>query len=71
LAHTNQCGEALQIVQQLQSKVSTDQVAMDAANKTIGICQENLNNPAANNTSTPSSVESPTPTDTETPVATP
>ena len=71
LARTNQCGEALQIVQQLQSKVPTDQIAMDAANKIIGICQENLNNPAVNNTSTPSSVESPTPTDTETPVPTP
>jgi tetratricopeptide (TPR) repeat protein len=70
LARTNQCGEALQLVQELQSKVPTDQVAMDAANKTIGICQENLNNPAVD-TPTPT-LESPaTPAETETPVPTP
>ena len=65
LARTNQCGDALKIVQELQSKVPTDEIAMDAANRTIEICQENLNNPA---------VDTPTPTvpvETETPVPTP
>jgi tetratricopeptide (TPR) repeat protein len=65
LARTNQCGEALQIAQELQSKVPLDEVAMDAANRTIEICQENLNNPA---------VDTPIPTvpaETETPVPTP
>ncbi len=46
LARTNQCGQALQIVQELQSAVPTNEIAMDAANRTIEICQENLNNPA-------------------------
>jgi len=50
LARTNQCGEALKIVQELQSKVPTDEIAMQAANRAIEICQENLNNPP---TSTP------------------
>lgn len=70
LARTNQCGEALQIVQELQAKVPTDQVAMDAANKTIGICQENLNNPAVD-TPTPTLESLATPAETETPVPTP
>jgi len=62
LARTNQCGQALEIVQELQSRVPTDEIAMDAANKAIEICQENLNNPP---TSTPAPVivsETPTPT---------
>ena len=67
LARMNRCGDALKIVQELQSKVSTDEVAMDAANRTIEICQENLNNPAVD-TSTPAS---PAETETETPVPTP
>jgi tetratricopeptide (TPR) repeat protein len=69
LARTNQCGEALQLVQELQSKVPTDEIAMDAANKTIEICQENLNNPAADTSTPASTVE--VPTETETPVPTP
>lgn len=52
LARENQCGEALQIVQALQSKVRSNDDAMAAADKTIEICQENLNNPVAA-TSTP------------------
>ncbi len=68
LARTNRCGEALKIVQELQSKVPTNEIAMDAANKTIAICQENLNNPP---TST-SPAETPViPSETETPVPTP
>jgi tetratricopeptide (TPR) repeat protein len=67
LARTNQCGDALKIVQELQSKVPTDEVAMDAANRTIEICQENLNNPALS-TSTPAGF---VPAQTETPVPTP
>ena len=71
LARTNQCGEALQIVQELQSKVPSDEIAMDAANKTIEICQENLNNPAVD-TPTSSPVEEPTvSSETETPVPAP
>lgn len=67
LARMNQCGDALKIVQELQTKVSTDEVAMDAANRTIEICQENLNNPAVD-TPTPTVVA---PVETETPVPTP
>ena len=69
LARTNQCGEALQLVQELQSKVPTDEIAMDAANKTIEICQENLNNPAVDTPTPTSPVEAPT--ETETPIPTP
>lgn len=67
LARMNQCGDALKIVQELQTKVSTNEVAMDAANRTIEICQENLNNPAVD-TPTPTV---PAPVETETPVPTP
>lgn len=67
LARMNQCGDALKIVQELQTKVSTNEVAMDAANRTIEICQENLNNPAVD-TPTPTI---PAPVETETPVPTP
>jgi tetratricopeptide (TPR) repeat protein len=73
LAHSNQCGEALQLVQELQTKVPGDQIAMDAATKATGICQDNLNNPAVSSTST-SSADTPvpaSPADTETPVPTP
>ena len=56
LARENQCGEGLQIVQLLQSRVRSNEDAMAAADKAIEICQENLNNPA---------VDTPTPTPTE------
>lgn len=72
LAHTNHCGEALQLVQQLQTRGSTDEITKDATIKIISICQENLNNPAVD-TPTPT-IESPTltsPAETETPVPTP
>jgi tetratricopeptide (TPR) repeat protein len=45
LARTNQCGEALKIAQQLQTAVSEDENAAFAAEETIRICQENLENP--------------------------
>ena len=45
LARTNQCGEALKIAQQLQTAVSEDENASFAAEETIRICQENLENP--------------------------
>ncbi len=53
LARTNQCGTALQVSQTLQTKFPltqntspADQIVIDAANRIIEICQENLNNPA-------------------------
>ncbi len=46
LARTNQCGEALQIAQSLQSTVPNDENAAFAATEIIRICQENLDNPA-------------------------
>ena len=46
LARTNQCGEALPIAQNLQSKFPADDIVLEAANTIIGICQENLANPA-------------------------
>jgi tetratricopeptide (TPR) repeat protein len=45
LARTNQCGQALRIAQDLQSRGSSDEITQDATNRIIEICQENLNNP--------------------------
>lgn len=58
LARTNQCGKALQVVQDIQTNVHMDDNAMinvnGATDKIIEICQENLNNPAVDTpTSTP------------------
>ena len=60
LARENQCGEALQIVQALQSRVRSNEDAMAAADKTIEICQENLDNPAVD-TPVPTEVLTATP----------
>lgn len=46
LARTNQCGQALPIAQTLQTKFTTDELVLDAADAIIQICQENLDNPA-------------------------
>lgn len=67
LARTNQCGEALLIFQSLQTRVPSDEIAMEAAAKIIEICQENLDNPAVD-TPTPSPVVSPTEETTPTPL---
>jgi tetratricopeptide (TPR) repeat protein len=67
LARTNQCGPALQLVQQLQSQGPKDDITKDATNKIIVLCQENLNNPPAD-TPTPTPAEADqTPTPTPTP----
>ena len=58
LARTNQCGEALQIAQEIQAKVPSDENAIFAASEIIRICEENLNNPPAS-TSTPSAISTP------------
>lgn len=51
LARLNQCGKALQIGQEIQSKVRLDEFSMEvineAVNRTIEICEENLANPPA------------------------
>jgi len=66
LARTNQCGQALPIAQNLQSKypdatvVENDlnaQIVLDAANSIIQICQENLKNPPVD---TPAATEAAT-----------
>jgi tetratricopeptide (TPR) repeat protein len=72
LARINQCGDALRIVQQLQSELpSDDQAVTDAATGITNICQENLNNPAVDTptatrevTSTPEMTSTPEVTDT-------
>ena len=61
LARTNQCGEALQIAQEIQAKVPADENAVFAASETVRICQENLVRPA---------IETPSPAETATPVIT-
>lgn len=42
LARTNQCGEALPIAQQIQTRVPSDETATFAADEIIRICSENL-----------------------------
>ena len=57
LARTNQCGDALQIAQKVQTNVAEDdETALFAASEIIRICQENLDNPAVD-TSTPGADE--------------
>jgi tetratricopeptide (TPR) repeat protein len=70
LARTNQCGKALQIVQEIQTKVRLDELTMEnvneALNRIIEICQENLANPVVD-TSVPATAEETTVVKTETP----
>ena len=67
LARTNQCGEALQIAQALQTNVPSDENAIFAATEIIRICQENLDNSAVD---TPTLSTDEAPAETETPVPT-
>ncbi len=60
LARTGNCGEALQIAQEIQAKVPADENAQFAASETIRICQENLANPQASTpTPSPTAVSTP------------
>jgi hypothetical protein len=45
LSYIDQCGEALQIVQLILSRIPADELALDSANKTTNRCQENLDAP--------------------------
>jgi tetratricopeptide (TPR) repeat protein len=60
LARTNQCGKALQIAQEIQTKVRVDEnsteIVNEAVNRINELCQENLDNPA---------VDTPVPTEEE------
>ena len=77
LARTFQCGEALRIVQEIQTKVRLDEASMevvnDAVNRTTEICQENLENPPVTPSSTDidNTAEPETETPTTEPVETP
>lgn len=42
LARLNRCGEALQIAQQIQARVPTDDIAVANAGEVVNICQQNL-----------------------------
>lgn len=42
LARLNRCGEALQIAQQIQSRVPTDEIAVANAQEVVLICEQNL-----------------------------
>jgi len=68
LARTGQCGDALQIAQEIQAKIPADENAQFAASETIRICQENLDNPPAS-TSTPAG--NPVPSATPSAISTP
>ena len=72
LARTYQCGQALQIAQDIQTRGSEDDITLEATNRIIEICQENLNNPV--DTPTPGLDETPDPsaeTGTATPASSP
>lgn len=58
LARTNQCGEALPIAQEIQTKLPADETAQFNASEIIRICQENLNNPQTGD-ATPAPSETP------------
>ncbi len=45
LARINQCGDALRIVQHMQTELPSDDNVNEAATEITNICQENLNNP--------------------------
>ena len=64
LARTDQCGQALKIAQDLQSRGSSDEITQEATNRIIEICQENLNNPAEETATATPSVETGTATPT-------
>ena len=42
LARLNRCGEALQVAQQIQARVPTDEIAVANAQEVVVICQQNL-----------------------------
>jgi tetratricopeptide (TPR) repeat protein len=42
LARLNRCGEALQVAQQIQTRVPTDEIAVANAQEVVNICQQNL-----------------------------
>ena len=67
LARLNRCGEALQIAQQIQARIPSDEIAVANAQEMINICQQNLAAtptpellPLATETSTPEAL-TPTP----------
>ena len=70
LARVNQCGDALKLVQQLQTELpSDDEGVNDATAGITKICQDNLDNPAVDTptaiievTSTPAGTDTPEPT---------
>jgi tetratricopeptide (TPR) repeat protein len=63
LARTNRCGEALQIAQQIQAQIPTDEIAVANAQEMVTICQQNL-------VATPTSELLPLSTETPVPEAT-
>jgi len=62
LARLNRCGEALQIAQQIQTRVPTDEIAVANAIEIINICEQNLD-------TTPTPELLPQPVETEPPEA--
>lgn len=71
LARTNQCGQALPIAQTLQTRFTTDELILEAADAIIRVCQENLDNPPVDtDTPVPTDEITSTPEETSTPEAT-
>jgi tetratricopeptide (TPR) repeat protein len=74
LAHINQCGKALQISQEVQTKVRLDELTMEgvneALNRIVEICQENLANPPVDTSVPEATAEKTTVAETETPAPT-
>ena len=62
MARMNRCGEALQIAQQIQARIPTDEIAVANAQEVVIICEQNL-------ASTPTPELLPLPEEAETPEA--
>ena len=67
LAKVGRCGEVLQIVQQVESRIANDDVAVTNVNQAIQMCQQNLE--AGPGTSAPLQTE-PAPAETQAPAVT-
>jgi len=67
LARINQCGDALRIVQHMQTELPSDDNVNQAATEITNICQENLTNPVVDTpTATEEVTSTPTPESTVT-----
>jgi len=68
LAKSNRCGDALQIAQTINTRIPSNQLAVDNAAAAVQICQQNLNAPPTSTQAVPNATQA---IPTKTPVVTP